>query len=332
MKSNILISVIIPIYNTEKYIEKTLKSLKNQTKNNFEIILVNDGTEDNSIEIAIELLKDTNIDYKIINQINQGQSKARNIGIENAKGDYILFLDSDDYIDEKLIEIVEKNISDDLEVLLYDYKRVKACGEVIENKEQAFKEFNREIEGKVVFDAYKNNKLRIWTSSLVYNRLYIRENNIKFLEAGHAAEDLGYIFKAILKAKKVKCITDELSYYYQREDSLTNKPDINKNITVVDSMEDVCLFIEKNIGDKELIDIIKYEFIPEHIMYQILGVLNSNNTAQMRRIIKQPKVRKYLRHAKKDTTRYGSSVYMWIKMASTSATVFMQVFLKKTGR
>lgn len=333
MKSDILVSIIIPIYNTEGYIEKTLDSIIKQTNKNFEIILINDGTKDGAVQVAEKTLENTQIQYKLIEQENNyGQSKARNIGIENARGNYILFLDSDDYIESDLIEKVEKNISENLEILLYDYIRVKSDGEIIKNKHQEFKHFNKDIKGREVFDAYRNNELRIWTSSLVYSRKYIIENNIRFPEDSFAAEDLNFIFKALLIAKKVKCIEDELAYYYQRKDSLTNNPNIDKNITVIDSMEDLCLFIENNIGDNELINIIKYEFIPEHIMYQILGSLNRNNTSKIRSIIKSHKVKKYLKNASKDTTRYGKSVYMWIKMASTSATVFIQVFLKKTGR
>ena len=332
MNSNVLLSIIIPIYNTEKYIRTTLESIAKQSRHNFEIILINDGTKDKAIDVAKKYLEEKNLEYKLINQDNKGQSVARNEGIKSAVGKYLLFLDSDDYIESNLTEIIEENLEDDLEMLLYDYKRVRSNGEILENTKQKFDKFNTVVDGLTVFNSYKDNMLRIWTSSVIYNREFIEKNNITFLEGSYAAEDLNFLFKSLLKAKKIKCIEESLAYYYQRKDSLTNNPDINKNITVIKSMEDVCKFIKENNIDEELIDAIKKEFIPEHIMYQVLGSLNSNNAKEVREVLKKENVKEYLKMAKKETPRYGSSVYMWIKMASVSTRVFIQVFLKKTGR
>ncbi|MFN3692324.1 MAG: glycosyltransferase family 2 protein, partial [Fervidobacterium sp.] len=91
-----LVSVIIPAYNVEGYIEKTIESVLNQTYRNLEIIVVNDGSTDKTREIAYNILKNSGVNFKIIDQTNQGVSVARNVGIENASGDYIKFLDGDD--------------------------------------------------------------------------------------------------------------------------------------------------------------------------------------------------------------------------------------------
>ena len=90
------ISVIVPVYNVEKYLKQCLDSIVNQTYKNLEIIIVNDGTKDNSMKIVEEYLQDKRI--KVINKENGGLSSARNIGIKEATGDYISFIDSDDYI------------------------------------------------------------------------------------------------------------------------------------------------------------------------------------------------------------------------------------------
>ena len=89
-------SIIIPVYNVENYIKKCLDSVFAQTEKDYEVIVVNDGTKDNSMDIV------KNYDVKIVNQKNQGLSEARNTGLKNAKGEYILFLDSDDYIEKNL--------------------------------------------------------------------------------------------------------------------------------------------------------------------------------------------------------------------------------------
>ena len=103
---NIKISVIIPVYNVEKYIIECIESIINQTLKDIEIIVVNDGTKDNSIKIVEEYLSDKRI--KIINKANGGLSSARNEGMKVAKGEYIYFIDSDDFINEDVLEVLYK--------------------------------------------------------------------------------------------------------------------------------------------------------------------------------------------------------------------------------
>ena len=114
MQNNCLVSIVIPVYNVEKYIEKCLLSVINQTYKNLEIIIVNDGTKDNSLKIC-EKIKQMDERVKIINQKNGGLSCARNTGIDNANGEYICFVDSDDFLENDFVEVLlnfakEKNV------------------------------------------------------------------------------------------------------------------------------------------------------------------------------------------------------------------------------
>lgn len=95
------LSIIVPMYNVEQYIEKCLKSLLNQdlSRDDYEILIINDGSKDRSKHIVNEYMKN-NKNIRMINQKNGGQSKARNTGIDNAKGEYLFFVDSDDYIED----------------------------------------------------------------------------------------------------------------------------------------------------------------------------------------------------------------------------------------
>lgn len=102
----IKVSIITPVYNVEECIERSINSVINQTNKDFELLLIDDGSKDRSIDIAKDLLEKTDIDYKIITQKNSGVSVARNKGIEVAVGEYITFLDSDDYIDSRFIELM----------------------------------------------------------------------------------------------------------------------------------------------------------------------------------------------------------------------------------
>ena len=103
----IKISVIIPIYNVEKYIRECIESILNQTFRNIEVIAVNDGSKDNSIKIVEEYLSDRRL--KIINKENGGAPSARNIGMKTARGKYVYFIDSDDFIEKDVLEILYKN-------------------------------------------------------------------------------------------------------------------------------------------------------------------------------------------------------------------------------
>ena len=108
MKSD-LISIIVPVYKVEKYIDECIKSIINQTYTNLEIILIDDGSPDNCGKICDEYAKNDKR-IKVIHQKNMGQSVARNVGLEYAKGDYIGFVDSDDYIKNNMFEVLHNNL------------------------------------------------------------------------------------------------------------------------------------------------------------------------------------------------------------------------------
>ena len=129
----LLLSVIVPVYNTSKYIEKCLDSIANQTIKNIEIIIVNDGSEDNS-ETVIKHWMDNNkkINVKYLKKENGGLSDARNFGVLYASGRYISFIDSDDYIDEKLFENLKKYMEDNIDLIKFKMRTVNEDGQEIE--------------------------------------------------------------------------------------------------------------------------------------------------------------------------------------------------------
>ena len=122
MKEEIAISVLIPAYNAEKYIEKCLKSITEQSLKNIEIIVVNDGSIDRTLEI-LEKLKNEDNRIKIITQKNQGVSSARNTALTYAKGEYILWMDADDWIENGLEEVYTKAKQEKADIITMDYWR-----------------------------------------------------------------------------------------------------------------------------------------------------------------------------------------------------------------
>ena len=157
MKTN-KVSIIVPVYNAEKTIERCVRSIQNQTYKNIEIILVNDGSTDDSLSLCYELQKQSD-NILVIDKENSGVSDARNIGIEKSSGDYIQFVDSDDYIEnnmsERLVELLETNQSDTV-----------ICSMVIQKEEgKSFKDimpgiFSGDDVAKNLIKIYKTNYIK----------------------------------------------------------------------------------------------------------------------------------------------------------------------------
>src|SRR5699024_1725724 len=120
---NILVSIVVPIFNSEKYLDETISSILSQTYKNIELILVNDGSTDRSLEICTNYEK-TDERVFVVNQTNQGVSAARNKGIVYAKGEYIQFVDSDDIVDPRMTEKLVNKILKDSDLVICGYTKV----------------------------------------------------------------------------------------------------------------------------------------------------------------------------------------------------------------
>ena len=210
-------SIVIPVYNVEDYIERCLESVKNQTFKDYEVIVVNDGTKDNSMEIV------NKYHFKIINQENQGLSAARNNGAKKSKGEYILFLDSDDYLEKNTLTEVNKVIEKDTDLVRFQIKEVYEDGKVIEYNEQAFKNLN----GEEAFSHIVNYHFieNAWCYAI--NRKYYEKEKF-FFAKGTIHEDYGLIPLVIRKAKKVSSISYIGYNYVQRTGSIMNSKNYNK--------------------------------------------------------------------------------------------------------
>ena len=216
---NKLISIIMPVYNAEKYLNRSIESIMNQTYNNIEIILVNDGSTDNSLSICSNYQKiDSRI--KLINQENQGVSSARNRGIDEASGDYIMFIDSDDYIEKDMIkDMVGKIIADDIDLVISGIKmnHIKN-GQVIGEEKYQLKDKMYSIEEMLNDILIDINLICIsgpWCK--LYKTKILKNNKIKFTNEFTMGEDTWYNLDYI-DACTGKVVTMSNIYYnYMRE-------------------------------------------------------------------------------------------------------------------
>ena len=220
-----LISIIVPIYNVEKYLEKCIKSLINQTYDNLEIILVNDGSKDKSIDICNKyIIMDDRI--KLINKKNGGLSDARNAGIIMANGEYLGFVDSDDYIKDTMYEYLYN--------LMVDYKAdISICNylyfyegkETIENPKYKSEEVIKSFDSKnALIELLKGDLIQ----DFAWNKLYKAElfNNIKY-PLGKNMEDIGTTYKLFDASKRI-VLGNSIQYFYlQRSNSIMGDRDLN---------------------------------------------------------------------------------------------------------
>lgn len=210
------VSVIVPVYNVEKYLEKCLISLVNQTYTNLEILIVDDGSEDGSADIYNKY-KCIDQRIKIIYKENGGLSEARNIGIRSATGEYICCVDSDDYVENDYVEKMVQQI-------VYLNADICCCGKIIENGNKV-KYINCEknfvINSKEALKLYllKNEIDNSSVDKICRKKLY---DQIEF-PVGKYYEDIGTIYKLILKANKVVHINNPLYHYVMREGSITHE-------------------------------------------------------------------------------------------------------------
>lgn len=273
----IKVSVIVPVYNVEKHLEKCLDSLVNQTLKDIEIIVINDGSTDRSQSI-IECYKNKYpAIIKVVNQTNQGISASRNKGIELSTGKYISFVDSDDYVKtdmlKKSYEYIEKTHAD---IIVWNYCEVNENGTILkEEKLPKFKDTNLR----------QNPSLLFSINAAPWNKLYKRSlfDSVKFPKDRTKYEDLMTITKVLINANKISKLDQCYSYYVIRNNGETRTID-NRSFDIFSVLEDVNNYMKiKSIFD-EFYEEITY-LNTKHIMYQVLKQRNSKDWAMSKQLI-----------------------------------------------
>lgn len=219
-----LVSVIVPVYKVEKYLNRCVNSVVNQSYENIEIILVDDGSPDKCPEICEEWArKDCRV--KVIHKINGGLSDARNKGLELAKGCYVCFVDSDDYVAKTYVETLYGLIcSKKTDISAVSLKEVFSLEPEI-SKNATGEGIITVFEGK---EALKQLFYNDTFANYAWNKMYKRNlfENVKF-PVGRKMEDLGTTYKLLLRAERIAYSTEVLYYYFQREDSILHKVNLD---------------------------------------------------------------------------------------------------------
>lgn len=254
------ISIILPVFNSEKYIKKAILSVLNQNFNDFELIIVNDGSTDSTLKI-IQKFNDPRI--KLITQPNQGPGKARNNALKKSKGDYILFLDSDDWFRNDAFEIAynEANKFDtDLsffQMLNYNNE----TGEIYENDWFNLNNFDESFENQVfkatdikssIFD------MSVGVCQKIYRREFLQSINAKFPK-NIFFEDMPFFYYVFLKAKRISIIKKHLYYRRKHNESITHIVDEKFLDTVPAGQILIDIFIKNGWYEQYKFDLLAYK-------------------------------------------------------------------------
>lgn len=230
--ASIKLSIIIPIYNVEKWLEECLDSVFSQYRDDIEIILINDGSTDQSLKIAERYYsKEKNI--QLIDQPNRGLGAARNVGIQRAQGEYLFFIDSDDYIKEnaiiKILHVISKY--PEVDCLLLNYTEFEDESNKI-LKEKFLKHDYKRIENgaKILCETFQNKEYISGAQFHIVKRKLLRNKKVRFDE-GVIHEDEGFSFDVMVNSVLVYILVDPIYFYRIRKNSIMQKNSYQKSFS-----------------------------------------------------------------------------------------------------
>lgn len=254
------VSIIVPVYGVEKYIGKCLTSLVNQTLQDIEVIVVNDGTKDNSQKIIDKYVKKYPNKVKSFIKENGGQGSARNFGLAKAAGEYIGYVDSDDYVELDMYEkLYKKAKEDNLDICI--------CGNY---------NVSEDYEKKIIdLDnlKYEDNIINaLMGKKAVWNKIY-KKKVVEKLEFRSKVwyEDFDFSIKAICNAKKIDYVNEPLYDYLIREGSTMNNSNVERNLEILNAFE----VILKDKKYEKYFDIIEFLAIDHIYISAIVRVINA---------------------------------------------------------
>lgn len=268
------VSVIVPVYNVEGYIEKCLDTLVNQTLSDIEIIVVNDGTKDNSMTIVEKFQKKYPNKIICLEKENGGLSDARNYGIPYAKGEYIAFLDSDDYVEKDMYltmyEIAKKENSDLVECLFYwEYP----------NKKKISKRDNFIGKQEML------QKLRVEAWNKLIKREIIEKAKVRFPK-GYQYEDVEFTYKLVPYINKVSFVEKPMVHYVQRENSISNSQN-ERTKEIFDVLEHVIDYYKDNGIYEEYKEELEYIYCKTLFCRSLLRITKIKDKNVKEKLLKQ---------------------------------------------
>ena len=290
------LSIIVPVYGVEKYIDKCLNSLVKQSLKEIEIIVVNDGTKDNSQKIIDKYVKKYPDKIKSYIKENGGQGSARNYGLKKATGEYIGYVDSDDFVEKDMYKKLYNKAKENN----YD---IVVCGnynvsEDYQNKNiDAFiNNYNTDLEN-IFF-----GKMAVWNK--IYKRDILIKNKLEFKEKVWY-EDLAFTLKAIMNSNTFAFIDEPLYDYLIREGSTMNNSNVQRNLEILDAFNDILSYIQHN-KKEEYFSKIEFLAIDHIYISAIVRVLKAEADDK----VKRETINKLIDYMNKKFPNYKNNKYI----------------------
>ena len=291
-----LLSVIIPVYNLENYILNALQSLENQTLSIslFEVIIIDDGSMDNSFEIISDYMLVSKLKIKLYTQKNAGVSSARNMGMKNATGDYLYFLDGDDYIANDFLELIKDEVDKSVPDLL-----ITSYTKVCSNEKIQFTNQSKGLTSSdVIKQKYFSGGLHINMCTLIFNREKLNRLGLLFNTKTSYGEDLEFYQKFMFCSNTVSIVTNAVFYYVYRSNSAVNKKVGLKREDALYAILRVDEYIKAIDELSSLRKIYQVKFIPAHILKVVFNLVAEEDFDNACLIANKNEYKHYVRCAK----------------------------------
>jgi len=279
------ISVIMPVFNGAKTIVSSLNSLQLQTYDDFEVIIVNDGSTDNTLDVVHSTLKYSKFEWKIINVPHRGPGAARNIGIKKARGNLIYFLDSDDKIKPNALEAMSSKFKEhNIDIVVCGFTISTSNGKII-------KQFHPKsaaiLDGYSALVKYLKGELKIVMGSIMIKRSLIKNKNIYFPPTYHG-EDILFVSNTLYNSNKVYVLRDILFEYISNIQSLSSYK--NTSLRTYTEYIKTLKSISTSINNREITNIVLQEKIPKATLSSSIQVLKKKDINLVVNFFKYPHV------------------------------------------
>lgn len=246
-----MISVIIPLYNVEKYVYDCLLSFENQSYKDFEVIIIDDGSTDKSLEVVKMYIEKSEMNIKIIEQENQGVSVARNTGIINSKGEYICFVDSDDMVSSRYLQDLFEKITEEIDVSICGIKNISEPETYEKKIERKINTNIKVYSAEIALNKFLLRDLKPGVWAMMIKRKILEDNSIYFTCGARYSEDIEFIYKVLANSKQILVMDSKIYYYRMRGNSAMSTVDEKRKdgFELMKGLEKY--YIEKNHPFKE---------------------------------------------------------------------------------
>jgi len=266
---NLLVSIVIPAYNAEDFIIRTLDSLEQQSFKEFEIVVVDDGSKDKTLSTLIDYKNQSTMNLNIISQTNQGVSSARNNGLLNSNGRYITFIDSDDYVScDYLGKMVNELVRSKKDVVLCGFDIVTTDKILLRKYNDRYKYALPDNESRKALYKYITGDIYLRAGNFIVKKTILTDNDIKFPVNVKYGEDQEVFMKMLYYAKDVAYIEESLYFYVDRPSSVMN---VYANVHYAGLLRSIknCidLFEKQPFVDKKLVNLLKCFKLPKTINF-----------------------------------------------------------------